>query len=165
MAPIRLSRSTSPDSGVAHPGAATSDPEELLIGALLRVPARAVQKRLLAGLNAAGFTDLALPHIAVLQYPGPDGRRPIELAERAGMSKQAMNQLLQSLEKFGYLTREDAGGRARVVCFTARGHAAWETVLDVLRAVEDDWRAELGSERFAQLKELLVVVWRSPLID
>src|SRR2546423_11991790 len=36
----------------------------LLIGALLRVAARAVQRRIIAGLNAAGFDDLRVPHLA-----------------------------------------------------------------------------------------------------
>ena len=43
-----------------------------------------------------------MPHMAVLQFPGPDGVRPGALAERAGMSKQAMNRLLQSLEELDY---------------------------------------------------------------
>ena len=45
----------------------------MLIGALLRVPAQAIHRRLIRDLNAAGFEDLSLPHIAVLQFPGPDG--------------------------------------------------------------------------------------------
>ena len=49
------------------------------------------------GLNAAGFEELRVPHMAVLQFPGPDGVRPGTLAERAAMSKQAMNQLLAAL--------------------------------------------------------------------
>ena len=84
--------------------------EDMLIGALLRVPAQAIHRRLIAELNAAGFDDLRLPHIAVLQFPGPDEARPATLAERAGMSKQAMNQLLGSLEGFGYIVRTDAPG-------------------------------------------------------
>ena len=70
----------------------------MLIGALLRVPAQAIHRRIINDLNAAGFADLRLPHMAVLQFPGPDGVRPSGLAERAGVSKQAMNQLLRSLE-------------------------------------------------------------------
>ena len=58
--------------------------------------------------DAAGFEELRMPHMAVLQFPGPDGVRPGLLAERAGMSKQAMNQLLRSLEALGYLVRSDA---------------------------------------------------------
>jgi DNA-binding MarR family transcriptional regulator len=138
----------------------------MLIGALLRVPAQAIQRRLIAELNAAGFDDLRVPHMAVLQFPGPDRVRPSALAERAGMSKQAMNQLLKSLESLGYLVRSDAPdeGRARIVRVTRRGRAAYAKIHDTLREIERDWSAELGPARFAELKELLFRVWDSPLI-
>src|SRR5690348_12169329 len=104
----------------------------MLIGALLRVPGQAIHRRLIDELNSAGFADLRLPHMAVLQFPGPGGARPGTLAERAGMSKQAMNQLLRSLEGLGYIVRSDAPdeGRARIVRFTKRGHAAYSTIHD-----------------------------------
>ena len=138
-----------------------------LIGALLRLPANAVQRRIIAGLNRAGFDDLRPPHINAFLYPGPDGYRPSELAERAGMTKQAMNQLLQSLERLGYLRRSDADeadGRARVVHFTERGHAAYTRINDVLAEIEVEWRAQLGDEKFNRLKELLSDVWETDLV-
>jgi DNA-binding MarR family transcriptional regulator len=140
--------------------------DEMLIGALLRVPAQAIHRRLIQELNAAGFDELRLPHMAVLQYPGPDGVRPGTLAERAGMSKQAMNQLLRSLEGLGYIARSDAPdhGGARIVRFTRRGRAVYAKILEVLHDIEREWGAELGARRFAQLKELLAVVWDSPLV-
>ncbi len=140
--------------------------EDMLIGALLRVPAQAIHRRLIQELNAAGFDELRLPHIAVLQFPGPDGARPGTLAERAGMSKQAMNQLLRSLEGFGYIVRSDIPGEssARVVRFTKRGHAAFAKIIDILRDIEREWSSELGPKRFAQLKALLILVWDSPLV-
>ena len=140
--------------------------EDMLIGAMLRVPAEAIHRRILRDLNAAGFKGLIQPHIAVFRYPGPDGVRPGVLAERAGMSKQAMNRLLGSLEDLGYLIRSDSPeeGRARIVRFTRRGHAAWAKSLEVLREIEREWRTELGPKDFSQLKELLFRVWRSPLI-
>lgn len=142
------------------------DSGQMLIGALLRVPAQAIQQRLIRDLNAAGFDDLTLPHIAVFQYPGPDGVRPSLLAARAGMSKQAMNKLLGSLEGLGYLRRVDdpAEGRARVVRFTARGRAAYAKILRILRSVEREWSAELGPRRFAELKAILLQAWESPLV-
>ena len=134
---------------------------DMLIGALLRVPAQAIHRRLISELNAAGFGELRLPHIAVLQYPGPDGVRPGTLAERAGMSKQAMNQLLRSLEDLGYITRSNAPdeGRARIIRFTKRGRAAYAKIHDILRDIEHQWSAELGPKDFAQLKQLLLRVW------
>jgi DNA-binding MarR family transcriptional regulator len=138
---------------------------DMLIGALLRVPAQAIHRRLIGELNAAGFHELRVPHMAVLQFPGPDGVRPGVLAERAGISKQAMNQLLGSLEDYGYVFRSNDPheGRARIIRFTERGHAAYAKIHGVLRDIEREWSAELGPRRFAQLKELLMRVWESPL--
>ena len=140
-------------------------PREMLIGALLRVPAQAIHRRIITELNAAGFEELRVPHMAVLQFPSPDGVRPGMLAERAGMSKQAMNQLLRSLEALGYLVRSDAPdeGRARLVGLTKRGRAAYAKIHGILREIEREWSAELGPKRFTALKELLLRVWESPL--
>jgi DNA-binding MarR family transcriptional regulator len=138
----------------------------MLIGALLRVPAQAIHRRIINELNAAGFGGLRVPHMAVLQFPGPDGVRPGVLAERACMSKQAMNQLLRSLHALGYLTRSDASdeGRARMVRLTRRGRAAYVKIHEILRDVEREWITELGPRHFTQLKGLLLRVWESPLI-
>ena len=139
----------------------------MLIGALLRVPAEAIHRRIIHDLNAAGFKELSLPHMALFRFPGPDGVRPGILAERPRMSKQAMNRLLGSLEDLGYLVRSDAPdeGRARIVYFTKhQGHAAYAKALEVLREIERQWRAKFFTQGFAQLKELLFRVWESPLI-
>ena len=82
------------------------------------------------------------------------------------MSKQAMNQLLRSLEDLGYLERADSDeeGRARVVHFTRRGRAASAKIIGILNEIEAEWRTELGAKRFAELKELLLDVWDSPLV-
>lgn len=140
--------------------------EDMLIGALLRVPAQAIHRRIIKELNAAGFKELRLPHMAVFRFPGPDGARPGVLAEGAGMSKQAMNQLLRSLESLGYIARSDKPneGRARIVRLTKRGHAAYAKIHEILRDIEREWSAELGRDRFRKLKDLLLLVWESPLI-
>jgi len=138
----------------------------MLIGALLRVPAQAIHRRLVAELNAAGFDGIRLPHMAVLQYPGPDGVRPGTLAERAGMSKQAVNQLLRSLESLGYLARSDAPDerRARIVRLTRRGRAAYTKIYEILRDIEREWSDELERRDFTHLKALLLRVWDSRLV-
>jgi DNA-binding MarR family transcriptional regulator len=137
-----------------------------LVGSLVRVPTEAIFRRIVRDLTAAGFEGLTLAHLAVLRYPGPDGERPSVLAERACISKQAINRLLGSLEDLGYLKREDATdqSRARVVFFTPRGHAAWAMILETLHKIEREWSTELGAKDFAQLKKLLVRVWESPLV-
>jgi DNA-binding MarR family transcriptional regulator len=141
------------------------DSDAMLIGALLRVPSQAIHRRIIRDLNGAGFDELRLPHMAVLQYPGPDGLRPSVLADRAGMSKQAMNQLLKSLEGYGYLDRSNApeDGRARAIRFTARGQAAYDKTHEILRDIEREYVQELGQEDLSRLKRLLYRIWTSPL--
>jgi DNA-binding MarR family transcriptional regulator len=82
------------------------------------------------------------------------------------MSKQAMNQLLRSLEALGYLARskDPDEGRARVVQLTKRGRAAYAKIHDILRDIEREWMGELGSTQFAHLKSLLTRVWEGPLV-
>lgn len=152
-----------PSPNVDDPSLSLKDP---LIGALLRAPAQAIHRRVIRELNAGGFDELRLPHIPVLQYPGPDGVRPAALAERTGMSKQAINQLLRSLEASGYLTRSDVEGdsSARMIRFTERGHAAFRRIVEIQHEVEQDWRAELGEADFRRLKALLMRVWGSSLV-
>lgn len=147
-------------------GIAPVKTRDMLIGALLRVPAEAIHRRIIRELNAAGFKGLSLAHMAVLRFPSPDGVRPGVLAERAGMSKQAMNRLLGALEELGYLMRSDAPGegRARIVHFTRRGYEAYAKIVAVLRKIEREWKAELGPRDFAKLKKLLFRVWESTLV-
>lgn len=129
-----------------------------LIGALLRMPLDAVLARMLAGLHAAGFTDLVAAHLSVLRYPGPQGRRPSDLAAATGMTKQATNYLLGELERLGYLVREEdpEDRRSKRIGLTARGVAAARNIRKTVRQVEADLERELGAEDFARLRQLLV---------
>ena len=48
---------------------------------------------------AAGFADIQIAHFKVLGFPPPENERPIALAQRAGMSRQAMNYLLLHVQR------------------------------------------------------------------
>src|SRR5215218_10048746 len=94
-----------------------------LIGALLRVPWEAVQRRMLERLHDHGFDDLDAAHLNVFQYPGPQGARPSDLAARLGVTKQALNYLLGELERLDYLERQPDPDdlRSKRVALTGRG--------------------------------------------
>ena len=129
-----------------------------LIGALLRVPWEAVRARMLTRLHESGFDDVELTHFTVFRYPNPDGARPSELAARLGISKQALNYLLRDLERLGYLERRPDPDdlRAKRVVLTRRGWAAAKVIRAAVAELEQEWAAQLGRKRFAQLRELLV---------
>ena len=129
-----------------------------LIGALLRMPWDAVQRRMLERLHEHGFDDLDAAHLIVFQYPGPQGARPSDLAGRLRVTKQALNHLLGRLERLGYLERRPDPDdlRARRVALTARGVAAIGVIRDAVAEMEAAWSQQLGEERFAELRSLLL---------
>lgn len=138
-----------------------------LIGALLRMPWQTVRARMLAGLHEAGFDDLVPAHLNVLQYPGPENRRPSELANESRMSKQAMNYLLTQMEQLGYLVRDhdDDDRRSKRIRLTERGHQAFQTIRSTVRAIECEWEQELGTAEFAKLRDLLTRLSSGPPTD
>ena len=129
-----------------------------MIGALLRMPWERVVRRMLQRLHEQGFDDLDMAHLNVFLYPGPQGARPSELAAQRGMSKQAANYLLGQLERLGYLDRRpDTGdGRSKRIALTDRGEQAAYTIRAAVRDIEREWEAQLGQDRFAELRTLLL---------
>jgi DNA-binding MarR family transcriptional regulator len=137
-----------------------------LLGALLRVCWQEVRHRILRDLAAGGFDDIGAAHLAVFQYPSPRGMRVTELAERAGMSRQAMTYLIAELEERSYLDRQPdpSDGRASLVDLTERGEEAITAIRASVRRLEREWEGELGRSRFGRFRETLLVISAS-LID
>jgi DNA-binding MarR family transcriptional regulator len=131
-----------------------------LIGALLRMPLETVRRHMLSRLHEHGFDDLEHAHLIVLQYPGPQGARPSELAARLRISKQALNYQLGQLERLGYLERkpDDRDLRSKRIVLTSRAEAAVPVIRDAVAEVEADWAQRLGPERFAELRDLLTTL-------
>jgi DNA-binding MarR family transcriptional regulator len=126
------------------------------IGALLRMAHQEAISRLLKALADRGLGDINQAYFGLFQYPPIDGMRPIDLAKRLGISKQALNHLLGQLEKLGYLQRrhEQPNGHA-TVHLTERGWLVVESNIATLRQLEADWQRQLGKQRFADLKAAL----------
>ena len=148
-------------SDLTNLSATALSPPPPLIGALLRVPWEVVRERMLAGLHERGFTDLVAAHLDVFQYPGPENQRPLELATKTRMTKQALNYLLGQLQQLGYLTREtdDSDQRSKRIRLSAKGHAAIKAIRDIVEAIETDWEQQLGPRKFGQLRDLLTQLY------
>jgi len=153
-------RSSSPFTQVNEPP--TFGPP--MIGALLRAPWEAVQSHMLRRLHENGCADFDAAYLPVFGYPGPQGARPSELAARLGMSKQALNYLLGSLERAGYLTRQPHpdDSRSRRIVLTPRGLAAVKVIRSAVAELETSWTQLLGPKRFAQLRTMLQELGANP---
>jgi DNA-binding MarR family transcriptional regulator len=133
------------------------------VGALLRMAHQEARTRLLAALAERGFGDINQAHFGLFQYPPIDGMRPVDLAKRLAMSKQALNHLLGQLEKFGYLQRQrDLPNGPATVHLTERGWLVLESNVATMRQLEADWRKRLGKQRFSDLKAMLKELTGTP---
>lgn len=126
------------------------------VGALARLCFQRARARVEAAIRDAGGGDLHETHLAVFSYPLPDGVRPSELARRLNMSRQATNHVIAQLEAQGYLERRaPEGGGRRLVYLTPRGWGVAEAIWASMRALQAEWAAQVGPDRFGVFVEVL----------
>jgi DNA-binding MarR family transcriptional regulator len=131
--------------------------DEVMIGALLAIPALELRRRGVSELKEEGFADYRPTHQAVFQWLGPDGDRVTDLAERVGMTRQSMAELIDYLEERGYVERfpDPTDRRAQLVRRTERGWAVNRVARRVVEAAQAEWAQALGNEDFETLMRLL----------
>jgi DNA-binding MarR family transcriptional regulator len=93
----------------------------------------------------------------VLAHLGPSGISQTELTERMGLSKQAVQQLLDLLETDGVIARipDASDKRARRVELTELGLRDYAERTKVKRMIEDAYREKLGKKLFGKLEKAL----------
>ena len=104
-----------------------------------------------------------LAHTRFIPYIDIEGgTRPSELAKRSGMSKQAMNQLLNELEDMGMIRREPCpdDGRAKLVFVTEEGHQSMLKGLGVFKELEAELGEVVAEEDIESTKQTLSRILR-----
>jgi len=126
-------------------------------GLLLFYPYRALESRVLAALAEAGF-EITLAQARLLQRVADTGSRLTDLAAQAQVTKQTAGELVDQLQRRGYVERvpDPSDGRARLVRLGARGRAAVALAAPVVAEVEAEWTAHLGPEAMAALRSALL---------
>ena len=123
---------------------------------LLRT-SRAVVDVLHERLAERGHPDLRPAHGYAFQTIGPDGATGTRIAEVLGITKQAAGQMLDELERLGYVRREPdpADARRKLVRLTDRGHDALRQSAAIFDELRDAWAAGLPA---GALDELLATL-------
>ncbi len=126
----------------------------LPIGALMRFGLHEIRNRIYSAVQAAGFEDVRPAQVTLFRWPGPDGRRPTEIAADAQISKQRVNDLLRELERSRYLKLEPdpSDRRARIVRLTRRGKRLHEVAVREHAATEAEWKRAIGERRYQQVR-------------
>ena len=135
--------------------------KRLPVGQLLGLMLRRFRADLYAWGQEAGYTNLRQSHLQVFGNVDWTGTRLTDLAARAGMTRPSMLELVDELERAGYLERrpDERDGRAKLICLTRDGRRVVAQALRAVRDIERIYAEEVGPERFEAacwtLQELL----------
>lgn len=122
---------------------------------LSQVKTLAVQD-MFSRMAAEGFDDVREGHGCVFGFIDLEhGSRLTDLAERAGLTKQAVGEAVAELERKGYLERvsDPQDGRAKIIKLTRRGVDAALTGRRLFKEIEDEWAERYGEERVVSLRQ------------
>jgi DNA-binding MarR family transcriptional regulator len=130
------------------------------LGHLLRQAVRAVDTATVRRMAELGHDGVRIAHAPVFLHLDPGGTRMVTLAQRVGISRQAIGQLVHDLQESGYLevVPDPADGRAALVRLTSVGVAFCRQAAAAVRAQEREWEALLGAEATDGLRRALRVL-------
>lgn len=110
---------------------------------------------------ASGFTDLRPAHGNVLErLTLTDEARLSAMAAAAGMTPQSLGELVDDLERRGYVERsEDPGDRrAKLVRLTAKGRRSIGAAAESIAVAERRLRKQLGASDYATVRAIVTRV-------
>ncbi|WP_370369915.1 MarR family winged helix-turn-helix transcriptional regulator [Mycolicibacterium sp. CH28] len=131
--------------------------------ALLQMVAASGGPRLRAAFAEAGLDGIHPAQSFALAPLVAGGLHASALADRLGVSRQAVAQAVGALEQHGYVMRtpDPLDGRVRIIELTARGRKA----LRVMRAnavdLEHHWQRLLGEDKLDELRRSLLTLLTS----
>lgn len=98
--------------------------------------------------NLAARAQVGAAHIHITRHLAVGGSRLTDLAQSAGMSKQAMGDLVDQCEAWGLVIREPDphDKRARVVMFTASGRLWLQAFRTAVSQAEAEFRQAVGTD-------------------
>jgi DNA-binding MarR family transcriptional regulator len=109
-----------------------------------------------------GFDGIRYAHGAVFRFIDADGSRLTSLAERSGLTKQAIGEVVSELEEHGYVERvaDPDDRRAKIIRLTDQGRMAQVAAARILTDIEQRWSRSLGRGRMTTLRRALEEVIR-----
>nr|BBH85495.1 MarR family transcriptional regulator [Thermosporothrix sp. COM3] len=121
---------------------------------LLGLGFRSIIDALHEHLTARGYDDVRPAHGFAFTRLAPAGATGNELAEFLGITKQAASEMIDYLERRGYVTRQPhpQDRRGKLVTLTERGWSCIRETEAFLSHLERQLTAELGAERMHTLR-------------
>ncbi len=116
--------------------------------------------RFIAAMNDAGHDWFTQSRANVMGCLDRESTRQSTLLDRTGMTKQALQQSLDGLERHGVITRlkDPNDKRGRLVDLTDKGRQALADADRIKLEIEADYRESVGGPEMQRLSGLLVAL-------
>lgn len=123
----------------------------------LMTAARAHTATVVARLASRGYVEFPFASASLLWLLDEGGTRSTLLAQRAGVTKQAMSQLVRLMERQGYLEQipDPRDTRAKVVKMTARGEAVKTACVEVREELNRQIARVIGKDEARRMEASL----------
>jgi DNA-binding MarR family transcriptional regulator len=98
--------------------------------------------------NLAARAQVSAAHVHITRHLSLEGSRLIDLAQSAGMTKQAMGDLVTQCEAWGLVQRtpDPSDARARRIVFTDSGLAWLRAFEQSVAQTEAEFKQEVGND-------------------
>ncbi|OBF06457.1 MarR family transcriptional regulator [Mycobacterium sp. ACS4054] len=127
------------------------------VPALVNLVAASGAPGLRAAFTAAGLDGIRPAQAVALVPLAAGGLHASDLADRLGVTRQAVAQAIAALERHGYVSRapDPVDARARIIELTTRGRHALRVMRSHAVDLETRWERVLGRQRLGELRETL----------
>ena len=114
--------------------------------ALAEKAARALKLDMLRHAHAMGHTEIQAAHNAVYATLPPEGARSADMAQRSGITRQSMGEIIRDMVRLGSLEMvpDPTDGRAKIVMWTEQGKKIASNGYDHIIELDQLFRETFG---------------------
>lgn len=139
--------------------------EKLNLGRLFLNGFRWMDASFVEMLAERGWREVPKSHSLVFPHLLEGGTRPAEIARRAGVSRQAIHQVLRDLRRKGLveIKPDPTHRRAKLVFLTDLGMRFDEAVEETASRMEEALADRIGAKTVSSLRNALEAEWGPPM--
>jgi DNA-binding MarR family transcriptional regulator len=145
----------------------SDSPPHLNLGRLFLNAFRWLEAGFDARMERLGHADVKRSTSLVFPYILEGGARAADIARQAGVSRQAIHEVVADLRAQGLVDLEPdpTDRRARLIVLTDRGRAFDADIGRVIAEIEEELAGRIGARRLAALRRALEADWGEPSTD
>lgn len=127
------------------------------IGRVLSLGARRFVTEVLAIVHQRGHCDIGEAQLGLIRHLDMAGTRLTEVADRAGMTKQSMRELVDRCQDLGLVERaaDETDSRAKIIRFTPLGLSMLEDMRRGVLQAEERLMQRIGKDLLGQMRHAL----------